>query len=371
MNNVRLEAENIVFSYGGPPILNGVSVNVEAGELFAVVGPSGSGKTTLLRVIAGLEQPTAGRILVNGQNATEIPVPQRSVGVVFQDFSLWPHMSVFDNVAFGLSGKDPAGRAVKERVLRILSVLGIESSRDMRPHQLSAGQQQRVALARALVTEPRLLLLDDPFSNLEAGLRVQMRHDLRALQRKLGITAILVTHDLEDALSIADRMAVVMHGTVRQVGTPASVFDFPNSIEVAQFVGVENFLAGTLRHAETQLIEFFSPHVGALRWPTSDRPPPGPSVLGIRPHALHLCPIDSFRDGRYSWLEGSVVTSEFLGEAVRYQIAVGDTVLSVRQPHFPGSAATPAGTPVLVGVDPARARIFPCSPEDAIGLPES
>ena len=359
MNNVRIEADDIVFSYGDAPVLRHVSVSVEAGELFAVVGPSGSGKTTLLRVIAGLEQPAAGSILVNGTEVNDIPLPQRSVGMVFQDFSLWPHMTVFENIAFGMAHHTPRAETVHACVERILGMLGIAETRDLRPTRLSVGQQQRVALARALVTEPRLLLLDDPFSNLEQELRMQMRHDLRALQRRLGITTLFVTHDLEDALGIADRIAVVVHGTICQVGTPTALYDFPSSIEVARFVGVENFLPGIIRHVESQLVEFLSPDIGVLRWPMREKPAEGGSVLSIRPHALHICPIDSFRDGRYAWLEGNILTSEFLGEVVRYQVAIGSAAVSVKQPHFLGAPVTPAGTPVLVGFDPARARIFP------------
>lgn len=360
MNSVRIEADNIVFAYGDSPVLQNVSLSIEAGELFAVLGPSGSGKTTLLRVIAGLEQPSEGSIQINGTDVNDIPLPQRNIGMVFQNFSLWPHMTVFENVAFGITDPNVSGKTQKQRVEHVLDALDITETRDVRPACLSGGQQQRVALARALVTEPRLLLLDDPFSNLEHELRMQMRHDLRALQRRLGITSILVTHDLEDALSIADRVAVVVHGTIRQVGSPAALYDFPNSIEVARFVGVENFLPGVVRHVENQFIEFFSENIGLLRWPVPrDKPQEGASVLSIRPHALHIAPIDSFRDGRYSWLEGTIVTSEFFGEVVRYQVAVGSTSISVKQPHFLGSPVTPSGTPVLVGFDPSRARIFP------------
>ena len=363
MDKVRIEAKNISFSYGGPRILHDINLCIEAGELFTLVGPSGAGKSTLLRVIAGLLTPSAGSLLINGQRVDDIPPAQRQVGVMLQNLALWPHMNVFENIAFSIPAHDLRGETVKARVERMLSMLEIDDTREAMPAQLSAGQQQRVALARALVTEPRLLLLDDPFSNLEYELRVQMRHDLRTLQRKLGITTILVTHDLEDAFCIADRLAVVVHGTIRQIGNPTALYDFPNSIEVARFVGVENFIPGTLRHVESQLIEFFSPDIGMLRWPMRDRPPEGPSVLSIRPHALHICPIDSFRDGRYSWVEGNIVTSEFLGEVVRYHIAIGNTCLIAKQPHFPGSGATPAGTPVRVGFDPSRARIFPASQE--------
>lgn len=371
MKHVRIEADNIAFSYGEPRVLRNICLSIEAGELFAVVGPSGSGKTTLLRVIAGLEQPSTGRILINGTSVNDIPAMQRHVGMVFQRFALWPHMTAFENIAFGVSPATLGGESMTERVERLLATLDIREVRDVRPGCLSTGQQQRVALARALVTEPGLLLLDDPFSNLEQGLRAQMRHDLRMLQRKLGITTILVTHDLEDALSIADRMAVVVHGTIRQIGSPTTVYDFPNSMEVARFVGVENFISGSLRHLDSLQVEFHSPDIGRLRWSTRDRPSEGNAVLSVRPHALHICPIDSFRDGRYSWIEGAVLSSEFLGEVVCYRIAVGSTELSVKHPHFLGTLATPPGTPVLVGFDPLHARIFEATPPmvaDTAGL---
>jgi len=362
MNRVTIEVRKLDFSYDAKPVLRDINLSIEAGEMFAVLGPSGSGKTTLLRLLAGLERPSAGSIRINRSDVFDIPPAQRNVGMVFQNFSLWPHMSVFDNVAFGVVERHLGGAALATQVAGILELLDIAETRDIRPDCLSVGQQQRVALARALVTEPRLLLLDDPFSNLEYELRVQMRHDLRSLQRRLGITTILVTHDQQDALSIADRVAVVAHGMIRQVGTPAAIYDFPNSIDVARSVGVSNFVPGTLKYIENQLIEFSSPDVGSLRWPSGrDAPPEGPSVLSIRPHALHLAPIDGFRDGRYLWLEGRIRTSEFLGEVVRYQVDVGALTISVNQAHFTCSPVTPSGTAVLVGFDPSRARLFPAS----------
>ncbi len=363
MNDIRIEADGIAFSYGEPRVLSNISLSVEAGELFACVGPSGAGKSTLLRVIAGLEQPSTGRILINGVDVNDIASAERSVGMVFQNFALWPHMTVFENIAFGASPRSASGSLpVDARVERLLALLDIVETRDARPACLSTGQQQRVALARALITEPRLLLLDDPFSNVEQGLREQLRHDLRHLQRKLGITAILVTHDLDDAFSIADRVAVIIRGTIRQIGSPTALYDFPNSVDVARFVGVENFIRGALTHADFPFIEFRSPEIGLLRWPMRDRPLAGEALLSIRPHALRLCPIDSFRDGRYSWIEGVVSASEFLGEAVRYRVAIGALELAIKQAHFPGAPTTPPGTAVLIGFDPARARLFPVQP---------
>ena len=360
MNRVTIDARNIDFSYAAKPVLRNVSLFIEAGEMFAILGPSGCGKTTLLRLLAGLARPSAGSVRVNKTDVFDIPPAQRNIGMVFQNFSLWPHMSVFENVAFALVERHISGAELETRVAGVLELLDISETRDIRPDCLSVGQQQRVALARALVTEPRLLLLDDPFSNLEHELRVQMRHDLLLLQRRLGITTILVTHDQEDALSIADRVAVIAQGTIQQVGTPAAIYDFPKSMDVARFVGVSNFLPGAVTHVENQQIEFFSPDIGYQRWPVSrDMPPEGPSVLGIRPHALHIAPSDAFRDGRYLWLEGKIRTSEFLGEVVRYQVDVGALIISVNQAHFTGSPVTPSGTPVLVGFDPSRARLFP------------
>ena len=359
MNRVTIEARNIDFSYGDLPVLHDVSLRVEAGELFAVLGASGSGKTTLLRLLAGLEQASAGSIRVNNSDVLDIPPAQRNVGMVFQNFMLWPHMSVFENVAFGVAERGISGAELNARVEKMLDLLDIGQTRNVRPDCLSGGQQQRVALARALVTEPRVLLLDDPFSNLEAELRLQMRRDLRLLQRRLGITTILVTHDQDDALSIADRVAVVANGVIQQVGTPAAIYDFPNSIDVARFVGVTNFLPGTVSYPDELSTEFYSADIGLHRWPVLRQvPPAGPAVLSVRPHVLRIAPLDSFRDGKYSWLEGKIIASEFLGEVVRYQVEIGSVCLSVNQSHYCASPITPYGTRVLVGFDPLQARLF-------------
>ena len=363
MNHLRIETRNLVFSYGETPVLSDFSLSVEAGELFAVLGPSGSGKTSLLRVLAGLEQPLSGEVMINGRSVNDIPAPERSVGMVFQDFALWPHMTAIENIVFGAADRDSTAKA---RAEELLTTLGIFGSRNARPSQLSGGQQQRVALARALMREPRLLLLDDPFSNIEQELRTQMRRDLRALQRRLALTVIFVTHDLDDAFSIADRMAVIGCGGIRQIGTPTVIYDFPNSIDVARFVGIENFIPGTISHLDRQHVEFVSDDLGAIRWALREPPAAGPSILSIRPNALRLCPVDSFRDGRYVWFEGAIVTSEFLGESIRHHVAIGATTISIKQPHILGAPLTPTGTPVLIGFDPTHARIFPVSDDTSI-----
>ncbi len=361
MNRVSIEARNIEFAYGVKAVLRDINFRIDAGELFAVLGPSGSGKTTLLRLLAGLEIPTVGSIQSNQVDVFDIAPAQRSVGMVFQSFSLWPHMTVFENVAFGIVDRHVGDAERNRRVGKMLDLLNIAPARDCHPDALSVGEQQRVALARALVTEPSLLLLDDPFSNLEYELRVQMRQDVRRLQRRLGITTVFVTHDREDAMSIADRVAVVANGTLQQIGTPEAIYDFPRSIDVARFVGVTNFIPGAITYIDDQRIDFASTDIGSHSWfnPMVREPSaPGHAVLGIRPHALHIAPIDSFRDGRYVWFSGIIKTSEFLGEVIRYQVDVGDLCISVNQAHFAGSTVTPAATQVLVGFDPIRARVF-------------
>lgn len=360
MNPVTIEAQRLAFAYDDKPVLREINLSIAAGELFTVLGPSGSGKSTLLRLLAGLDRPSTGSLQVNGINICDTLPANRSVGMVFQSFALWPHMNVFANVAFALDEARLDTAEIRNRVEAILKLLEIGHKRDARPDQLSIGEQQRVALARALVIEPRVLLLDDPFSNLEPELRLHMRQDLRRLQRRLGITTILVTHDQDDALSISDRVAVLADGLIQQVGTPAAIYDFPATIAVARFVGVTNFLPGHLQRADEFSLRFDSPHIGSHSWPGA-RPgqEEGPTLLGIRPHALRIQPADSFRDGRYIWLEGHIHGSEFQGESVRYHVEVGGILLSVKQAHFTGCPAIPAGTPVLTGFDPSQARLYP------------
>ncbi len=360
MNPVTIEARQLAFAYDDKPVLRDINFSIAAGELFTILGPSGSGKSTLLRLLAGLDRPSTGSLLLNGVPIGDTLPAIRTVGMVFQHFALWPHMDVFANVAFALDEARMAATEIRQRVEAILKLLEIEHKRDARPDQLSIGQQQRVALARALVIEPSVLLLDDPFSNLEPELRLQMRQDLRRLQRRLGITTILVTHDQDDALSISDRVAMLADGLIQQVGTPAAIYDFPATVTVARFVGVTNFLPGHLHRLDEFSLRFDSPHIGSHAW-TSPRPvrEEGQSLLCIRPHALKIQPVDSFRDGRYIWLEGHIHSSEFQGESLRYHVEVGGILLCIKQAHFTGCPAIPVGTPVLAGFDPCQARIYP------------
>lgn len=235
---VVLKVENLKKYYGEVRALDGVSVEIHEGELLAVIGPSGSGKTTLLRSIAGFVQLDGGKIYIKGRDVTDLPPEKRNVAMFFQNYALWPHMSVFDNVAYGLKVRKFPKEKVRERVEWALNFLDIGHLAGRKPSQLSGGQQQRVALARAIVVEPDLLLLDEPLSNLDAKIRMRIRFELRDILKKLNIATLYVTHDQEEALSIADRIAVMNNGKILQIGEPREIYRRPRDLFVADFVGV-------------------------------------------------------------------------------------------------------------------------------------
>ncbi len=244
MKKVSVECRNIRLSYGRNEVLKDISIHIEPGEFFALLGPSGSGKSTLLRLIAGFNRQSHGQLLVDGRDIGATPPWDRNIGMVFQNYALWPHMTVWDNVAFGLVERRLPRAEIRDKVAAALELVGLADFGRRRPNQLSGGQQQRVALARTIVIEPQVLLLDEPLSNLDKKLRVQMRQDLLSLQRRLGITTIFVTHDQEEAMTTADRMAVLDHGVVQQIGAPSTLFDYPVNRFVANFVGTMNVLEG-------------------------------------------------------------------------------------------------------------------------------
>ena len=229
---------------GKNEILKDINLQVSSGELFAILGPSGSGKTTLLRLIAGFEVPDSGRILFDGRDVTFMRPNERGVAMVFQNWALWPHMTVYENVAYGLKIKKVPKNEIEKKVKWALELLGLEGLERRYPHQLSGGQQQRVALARALVVEPKVLLLDEPLSNLDARLRLKLRGELRKLQKELKITAIYVTHDQEEAMALADKLALIKDGVVEEVGTPEEIYRNPKSAFTAMFIGKTTYAKG-------------------------------------------------------------------------------------------------------------------------------
>ena len=355
MKRVAVECIDIGLAYGSHQVLKGIDLRVEPGEFFALLGPSGSGKSTLLRLIAGFNQHNRGRLLVDGRDITGVPPHARNIGMVFQNYALWPHMNVFDNVAFGLVERKVAREEIRRRVGAALELVGLADYAARRPGQLSGGQQQRVALARTVVIEPQVLLLDEPLSNLDKNLRVQMRQELLALQRKLGITTIFVTHDQEEAMTTADRMAVLDGGVLQQVGTPAELFDTPVNPFVAGFVGTANLLAGRIcgREGDALLVELDG--IGGVRLPAaSGMPEAGPVLLTFRPHATCIAPAGG--GSNIAWLDGVIAGSEFLGEFTRYQVRVGGVVVTADQPHLRGATSHATGTAVRLGIDMTQVR---------------
>ncbi|MEY4266210.1 MAG: hypothetical protein RIS90_745 [Pseudomonadota bacterium] len=249
----RVCLNNIHKSYGSHAALKGINLDIDSGSFFTLLGPSGCGKTTLLRAIAGFHLQDAGEIALAGQSIGHLGANKRQVGMVFQDYAVFPHLSVFDNVAFGLVQQKVAAPDIRTRVQAILDTVQLGELADRMPHQLSGGQQQRVGLARALVIRPKVLLMDEPLSNLDAKLRIDLRRDLRLLQQQLGITTIYVTHDQEEALSISDQVCVMFDGVVQQVGSPWAIYRQPSNRFVAGFVGSNNFLP--LRQQAGQLAQ--------------------------------------------------------------------------------------------------------------------
>lgn len=266
MKSVGIDIRNIALSFGSTRVLRDITLRVEPGEFFALLGPSGSGKSTLLRLIAGFNQHQSGELLVDGKDVTGTPPWLRNVGMVFQSYALWPHMTVWQNVAFGLEARKLSKPVIDQKVAAVLELVDLADFAQRRPGQLSGGQQQRVAIARTLAIEPQVLLLDEPLSNLDAKLRAQTRQELVRLQRRLGITTIFVTHDQEEALTTCQRIAVMDQGIIQQVGTPMDLFDFPVNRFVAQFIGSINLFPGSISREGNQ-IKFISPALGSVVLP--------------------------------------------------------------------------------------------------------
>jgi iron(III) transport system ATP-binding protein len=354
MNKVSLEARNIAMSYGRNVVLKDINLVIEPGEFFALLGPSGSGKSTLLRLIAGFNAAQSGQLLIDGRDVSNVPPWRRDVGMVFQNYALWPHMTVRQNVAFGLEERKLPKALIDDKVRAALALVNLAEYAQRRPSQLSGGQQQRVALARTIAIEPQVLLLDEPLSNLDAKLRVQMRTELRSLQRKLGITTIFVTHDQEEAMTTADRIAVMDQGVIQQVGTPMALYDEPANRFVANFVGSINLLPGTVE-AAVGGVTFRTRVFGAIHLPLA-KAAPGAAEIAIRPHSLVLAAARD--DSPRAWAEGIIADREFLGEFVRYSVHVQDIALTADQPHFSGEKVFAPGERVQVGVSPTHVRLM-------------
>lgn len=337
---LRVENLTKVYAAADSGGIRDITFDVAAGEFYTLLGPSGCGKSTTLRSVAGLEEPSSGRLTLDNQVIFDfgkgifVPANQRRLGMVFQSYAVWPHMSVFDNTAFPLRmARDKRwGKAdIQRRVMRTLETMGLAALAERSAAQLSGGQQQRLALARALVGEPRLLLLDEPLSNLDALLREQMRSELRRLQKEVGVTAVYVTHDQSEALALSDRIAILHNGAIVQIGTPRQIYDQPCNAFVATFVGRSNLLPGTLLKHDQQRIQIatvLGPVLCKGPVPTGGR---APGAALIRPEHVVLKAIGADTgDAAINRFRGRVVQIAFLGESTECTVQIADVSIVVR-----------------------------------------
>ncbi|MBI4736861.1 MAG: ABC transporter ATP-binding protein, partial [candidate division NC10 bacterium] len=350
---IRLEGISKRFAHrvkGEVYAVRDVSLTVQPAEFLTLLGPSGCGKTTTLRMIAGFEQPDAGRVFIGEQDVTDLMANRRNIGFVFQNYALFPHLSVFENVAYGLRVQRQSEGDIARAVGDVLALVGLQGYDRQFPNQLSGGEQQRVALARAIVIRPRVLLFDEPLSNLDARLRVHMRGELRELQKRLDITAVYVTHDQEEAMAISDRIAVMHQGQIVQEGTAEDLYRRPDSEFVAQFIGRTNLLSGRVQSAGPGGIELevagrhlrLSGDAARVTGGQIVRLVVRPEVIELRPASPSPSPLPGYRvpfgcggerieerGDSVGGIPGTIVSRTFLGEKAEYQVRVGDDLLQV------------------------------------------
>ncbi|MCP4670408.1 MAG: ABC transporter ATP-binding protein [Desulfobacula sp.] len=341
--------KNLSLSFGKTEVLKNINLEIAPGEFFAFLGPSGSGKSTLLRAIAGFGPTPGGQILLGEKNVVHLPPWKRNVGMVFQSYALWPHMTVRKNVGFGLVERKVSTKEMNLRVDKALEMVAMGEYAERRPSQLSGGQQQRIAIARTIVIEPKVLLLDEPLSNLDANLRVQMRRDIRALQQRMNLTTIFVTHDQEEANTTSDRMAVLDNGILQQIGSPIELYDRPDNLFVAKFLGTTNILKG-----------YISEQDGKTRFQSdsginfSINAQQGKQSIIFRPQNARLAAQDEVVNGDWIELSAKIEYAEFLGSLIRYAVKVGKDILLVDEAHTQETNPLGPGEPVRLLVDRKR-----------------
>jgi iron(III) transport system ATP-binding protein len=356
---MRIEVQDLTKKFGEMAAVSEVSLAIEEGELFTLLGPSGCGKSTLLRLIAGFYNPDQGVIRFNERVVNAVPPHERGIGMVFQNYALWPHMTVFENAAYGLKLRKIARAEIAERVSAVLEKVKLAGLEQRYPGQLSGGQQQRVALARALVLNPEILLLDEPLSNLDAKIRVQVRAEIRKLQRQLGITTIYVTHDQEEALTLSDRIAVINLGKLFQVGPPKQLYERPANRFVADFIGTNNLIEGAVQSADTP-----SGHVvadttlGPITALRDERVAAGARcVICVRPENIA---VDGPLTAVSNRLQGRIAFAAYLGNTLRYDVELGKSVTfkaDIRDPWH--HKELPTGTTVTLTFPASSAFAIP------------
>ncbi len=350
-------------SYGSALAVKGVNLNIKAGEFISLLGPSGCGKTTILRMIAGFEKPSGGTISLAGQDITRIPANRRDMGMVFQSYSLFPHMTAADNIAFGLHLRKKTKGQQQQRVDEMLELVGLETMGDRYPHQLSGGQQQRVALARALAFSPQVLLLDEPLSALDAKVRVQLRNEIRRIQQQLGITTLFVTHDQEEALCISDRVVVMSQGQIEQEGTPEEIYLTPHTAFTASFIGATNQIPGLWTDGKVQVDTHPNtslPDEFLLTQPT-DLTDGSRVVVLVRPESITVLSREAIAPQHTNLMSGLITSRTFLGSTVRLSVLVGEFYLNVDVPTDQAEQFA-SGQLVQLSFPPDQCRVLAIDP---------
>ena len=333
-----LSIQHVNKSFGDVTVVQDFNLDVAPGEFVSFLGPSGCGKTTVLRMVAGFEEPSAGKIMIGGKDVTRLKPNQRNIGMVFQAYALFPNLTVAQNIAFGLRVAGASRADQDKRVAEMLEIIKLPQFGDRYPYQLSGGQQQRVALARALAPKPKLLLLDEPLSALDAKVRVSLREEIRAIQKSLGITTIFVTHDQEEALSISDRIAVMYGGKAEQVGTPFEIYNRPATKFVANFVGTLNVLEGTVSDAAAGKVRINAEEI-AMKGRLNGSKTGDKMSLALRPEAISL----GRRPGNDARLSGEIADVNFLGSVIRVRVGVGSDVVSLDTFNSPATPPPSVG----------------------------
>ncbi|MGC0144737.1 ABC transporter ATP-binding protein [Pseudactinotalea sp. Z1732] len=353
-----VELSDVTIKFGDVVAVSQVDLKIRSGEFFTLLGPSGCGKTTLLRAIAGFNRQTRGSIELAGKVVDAIPAHRRDTGMVFQNYAVFPHLNVWDNVAYGLKPRKIVGTEADERIREALSMVDLTGYEERQPKQLSGGQQQRVVIARAIAIRPSVLLMDEPLANLDAKLRVRLRNDLRRLQEDLGITTIYVTHDQEEALTLSDRIAVMSAGKVMQVGTPDEIYDAPASRGVAEFIGEGTFLRGVAEHVDGQSVVKLT---NGSSLAVADEALTGPVWVGMRPHDMQIVQAQHGANG----LRGTIVSRSYLGASVQFMVDCGVERPVMIQRYAHGLGKVNVGDDVMFHIDPSRVLTFPGSDEKA------
>ncbi|HEX9265443.1 MAG TPA: ABC transporter ATP-binding protein [Candidatus Binatia bacterium] len=356
---VGVKFEQVSKILGQSRAVDRVTLEIEPGELFFLLGPSGCGKTTALRLVAGFYIPDEGKIIFDDRDQSRVPPHKRNTGMVFQNYALWPHMDVWNNVAYGLKMRHVSDEAKKQRVGQALETVQMEMHARRLPNQLSGGEQQRVALARALVIEPDVILLDEPLSNLDAKLRIEMRAQIKELHRKIARTMIYVTHDQAEALSMADRIAVMRRGRIVQVGTPRELYTHAASTFVAEFIGGTNLLPGTLEECGDLLR--VRTHVGLLHGlaGAKDMARGDPIVCSVRPESVRLLAREGPTPEQLNQLTGDVQSIMYLGDSEQYTLRLADGTLIRAVEYNPTARKAEAGDRVALQVDARDVIVLP------------